>query len=330
MQKQVSIIVPFHGETEAQLGICLSSINNQIGIDFKQVEVILIGDGGLKVDDQDPFPYLANLDIKIYEYDVVKGPGFARSMGMFMATGKYFMFVDADDQLHYVGALLDFFNAIKHGDHQVIIGRYINQIRNDQGDFKYYTHGYNDWNVAYAKWFNRDYLDSIKLSWSERLQVHEDTYFVSTACELATDIATFNPIVYTHLWNEHSITHEDDGQKVHRQLDQWVFAKRLYLARLRSTGQRTLRPITWTTWPTFTCGIKHPHRSTLKPSGRNTTSYSLNLPISGNKSKIICQMPSMHGFRAISAIVPSPPRAWVNLSSHKMLYYKNMPPRYDR
>ena len=232
MQKQVSIIVPFHGETEAQLGICLSSINNQIGIDFKQVEVILIGDGGLKVDDQDPFPYLANLDIKIYEYDVVKGPGFARSMGMFMATGKYFMFVDADDQLHYVGALLDFFNATKRGDHQIIIGRYINQQRNDQGDFKYYTHGNDDWNVAYAKWFNRDYLDSIKLSWSEHLQVYEDTYFVGTACELATDIVRITPLVYTHLWNEHSISHEDNGQQFHRQLDQWVFAKRLYLGKI--------------------------------------------------------------------------------------------------
>lgn len=232
MQKKVSIIVPFHGETESQLEICLASINNQIGIDFKQVEVILIGDGGLKVDDQDPFPYLTNLDMKIYEYDVVKGPGFARSTGMFMAKGQYFMFIDADDQLHYVGALLDFFNATKHGDHQVIIGRYINQTRNAQGNFKYYTHGNNDWKAAYAKWFNKDYLATIKLSWSERLQMYEDTYFVGAACELATDVYHLNPIVYTHLWNEHSITHENNGQAFYRRLDQWVLAQRLFLEKI--------------------------------------------------------------------------------------------------
>jgi glycosyltransferase involved in cell wall biosynthesis len=232
MQKKVSIIVPFHGETEAQLGICLASINNQIGIDFKQVEVVLIGDGGLKVDDKDPFPYLRNLDIKIYEYDVVKGPGFARSMGMFMATGQYFMFIDADDQLHYVGALLDFFNATKEQDHQLVIGRYINQTRNDQREFRYYTHGNNDWKAAYAKWFNRAYLESINLSWSENLQVFEDTYFVGAACELATDIALIEPIVYTHLWNEHSITHDNDGQNFYRQLDQWVLAQRLFLEKI--------------------------------------------------------------------------------------------------
>ncbi|MCO6184477.1 glycosyltransferase [Leuconostoc fallax] len=46
MRKLVSIIIPYYNENESQLAIALSSINNQIGVDFNDVEVILVGDGG--------------------------------------------------------------------------------------------------------------------------------------------------------------------------------------------------------------------------------------------------------------------------------------------
>jgi hypothetical protein len=37
MQKLVSIIIPYKNEEESQLAVVLSSINNQIGVEFNQI-----------------------------------------------------------------------------------------------------------------------------------------------------------------------------------------------------------------------------------------------------------------------------------------------------
>lgn len=48
VEKLVSIIIPFYRVSQQRLDTVLTSINNQIGIDFQRVEVILVNDGGPK------------------------------------------------------------------------------------------------------------------------------------------------------------------------------------------------------------------------------------------------------------------------------------------
>lgn len=239
-KKLVSIIIPFHDEDRDQLEIVLSSINIQIGIDFNQIEVILISDGGTELDEEDMFPELKNLNIQYYRYQESKGAGFARQVGMEMANGKYYMFIDADDELHFVGALLEYFNVIKyHGDHQVIIGKYLEQSHNASGEKRYYTHQNNDWKSIMAKWFNAAYVDTIGLQWKDDLRIFEDTYFVGIACELATDIYHLDTITYMWLDNPNSTVRKDNRAFKH-QAHVWAKSNRYYFETIRKQHPVTL------------------------------------------------------------------------------------------
>ncbi|MET3358595.1 UNVERIFIED_ORG: hypothetical protein ABIC58_001993 [Leuconostoc holzapfelii] len=78
MRKLVSIIVPYKNESESQFSVVLSSINDQVGIEFSQVEVKLICDGGYKLKDIYIFNIFDNIKIKYYYNRQSKGPGFSR------------------------------------------------------------------------------------------------------------------------------------------------------------------------------------------------------------------------------------------------------------
>lgn len=234
MRKLVSIIVPYKNESESQLSVVLSSINNQVGIDFSQVEVILICDGGYKLKDISIFNIFDNINIKYYYNRQSKGPGFSRQFGMDRAIGQYYMFMDADDQFHFTGSLLEFFNVVKDsGNHEVIIARYIEQYKMQDGSFRYYTHPQNDWKASYGKWFHADYIKKIGLSWLSNLKIYEDTYFVGLACELSTDIYYKNSVVYIWLCNSNSIVRNPKNQ-FHQQLHTWVYMNRNYFQFLRN------------------------------------------------------------------------------------------------
>lgn len=241
MSKTVSIIIPYHNENEQQLSIALSSINNQIGIDFNSIEVILIGDGGYKLTNLHVFDIFANIRIKYYYFNQSHGAGVARQKGMDIATGEYFMFIDADDELHFAGALLEFFNVIKSsGSHEVIIAKYIEQYKIKDGSFRYITHQQNDWKAAYAKWFNSAYIKKIGLRWNKNLRIFEDTYFVGLACELANDIYYHDSVVYSWLYNNKS-TVRDTKNYFFNQLADWVLANRYYFKTIRDKKRQNLQ-----------------------------------------------------------------------------------------
>lgn len=240
MQKLVSIIIPYKNEKESQLAVVLSSINNQIGVDFNQIEVIIVGDGGYKLQDISIFDIFQNINIKYYYNKQSNGPGFSRQLGMDQAIGQYYMFMDADDQLHFTVALLEFFNVIKDsGHHEMIIARYIEQYKEKNGSFRYYTHPQNDWKASYGKWFNAKYIQKIGLRWLNNLKIYEDTYFVGLSCRLSTDTYYKNSVVYIWLYNVNSIV-RNPKNRFYQQLHTWVYMNRSYFQFLRAIGSSLL------------------------------------------------------------------------------------------
>ncbi|WP_412989116.1 glycosyltransferase family 2 protein [Pediococcus siamensis] len=206
MQKTVSIIIPFHNESVYTVFNVLSSINNQIGINFEKVEVILVNDGGPELPNGEAtFKLLKNLDLTYLRSSEGHGPGPARQLGMDHAHGQYFMFMDADDQFHIDGALLDFFNAAAEADYDVIAGKYIEQAKDINTHALYYVFHNNNENYSFvSKWFNRNLIDRYHIRWADDLRVFEDTYFVGLAMELATKVKKMDAVSYTWLFNSHS------------------------------------------------------------------------------------------------------------------------------
>lgn len=230
MEKLVSIIIPFYQENLRQLKMVLTSISVQVGIDFKQVEVVLVSDGGIEVNPHRDLPEFDQFEITVCRNLTNYGAGVARQVGMEEAGGHYYMFVDADDRLYSVCALASFFEVVKkHGDRDVIIGKYVEQVLTNSGEFEYRDHDQRDWTSPVVKWFNRDFINQIGLSWHAELRVFEDTYFVGLACELADQIYYLSDQVYIWLWNDHSTMRVAGGQQVTSQLAMWAKMNHAYL-----------------------------------------------------------------------------------------------------
>ena len=95
--KLVSVIIPVYN-SEKTLGYCMESILNQT-IDKKKLEVLLIDDGS-----EDNSFYICKCYSRIYDYIktfTIKNGGVskARNYGISKSTGKFLMFLDADDKL---------------------------------------------------------------------------------------------------------------------------------------------------------------------------------------------------------------------------------------
>ncbi|AMV60202.1 Glycosyl transferase, group 2 family protein [Pediococcus damnosus] len=237
MQKTVSIIIPFHNEPIYTVFNVLTSINNQIGINFEKVEVILVNDGGPELPNgKDTFRLLKNLDVIYLRSSEGHGPGPARQMGMDHASGQYFMFMDADDQFHIDGALLDFFNVTDKKNYDIIAGKYVEQAKSiENGNLFYVFHDNNENYSIFSKWFNRDLIERYHIRWADDLKVFEDTYFVGLAYEFATNIKQIDAYSYTWLYNSKSVGRRIDnsGISFDDQLHIWSRGRRYFLEQVQ-------------------------------------------------------------------------------------------------
>ncbi|ANK58963.1 hypothetical protein AYR54_00955 [Loigolactobacillus backii] len=233
MKKTVSIIIPFHSEPTYTVFNVLASINNQIGIDFEKVEVVLVNDGGPELPDGvDTFKLLKNLDIVYIRLSKGHGPGPARQKGMDRASGQYFMFMDADDQFHIDEALLDFFNVTNKGSYDLIAGKYVEQARDIKTDDFFYVFHDNTENYSiFSKWFNRDLIERYHIHWADDLRVFEDTYFVGLVTEFSTNTKRIDSIGYSWLYNSKSTGRSTGklGVSFDDQLHTWSKGRRYFL-----------------------------------------------------------------------------------------------------
>ncbi len=92
-QPTVSVIVPAW-QSEKTIGRCLDSLWNQT---FADIEIIVVDDGSTD-STREAVRKAADIDSRIqYHYQDNKGVSAARNLGIEKASGKYLMFLDADD-----------------------------------------------------------------------------------------------------------------------------------------------------------------------------------------------------------------------------------------
>ncbi|WP_461215114.1 glycosyltransferase family 2 protein [Lacticaseibacillus sp. GG6-2] len=225
--KLLSIIITYHNETPEQVRRAFASVTMQVGISFADIEVLLVGDGVAALPDA-LFPAPKGLFVRQLTYRPSLGAGVARQTGIDNTTGRYFMFIDADDVLQDVFALRDMLAPVETNDYDVVIARYTKQQRFQRQE-NYALSAEYDWKGAYAKLYNRAYIERIGLRWRPDLRIFEDTYFVGLACELAQRRQYLNRSVYVWLWNPASTVRKDNHAFDH-QLHVWARSNRYSLA----------------------------------------------------------------------------------------------------
>lgn len=120
---KISIIVPVYN-CEKYLEEALNSIEQQT-MNFKEIEVIVVSDGSTDGTDEIIKKFIKNKEnCKFIRNEVPSGSaGKPRNIGIENATGKYLMFLDADDFFEK-DAFENMYNAIDNSEYEFITVNY--------------------------------------------------------------------------------------------------------------------------------------------------------------------------------------------------------------
>lgn len=222
--KKLSIIIPRYDELSNDLFPLLTSINNQSGVDFSDIEVIISTDGGGGKPFERCFIELFNFEIiQIINEGVNSGPGVTRQRGLDIANGDYVMFCDADDILHNVCVIRSLLKEAESTVPDILCTSWIEENLDQNGNLAYVTHEIeNTW--MHGKLLRRNFLTQNNIRFHDELRVHEDSYFLCIAESLSQNhrYLPINSYVWKH--NPNSITRRNNAIYTYNSIPEFIRA----------------------------------------------------------------------------------------------------------
>lgn len=226
-QQRVSIIVPVYNG-EQYISRCINSISNQ---DYDNLQIIVVDDGST----DNTLAVLQKIhDDRIQIFSISNGGvSSARNFGLSKATGDYVMFADADDWLNpnVIDALV---SAEQSCGYDMILGNYSRNTEfskmkiTDRISFKELTkdeayrqiiNPYGFYGSVWAKVFKMDIIKSNNLLFDKNISVGEDLLFVYQYLNLIKTVGYSDAELYNYCFNNHSVLHTLDEQKIDQRLD---------------------------------------------------------------------------------------------------------------
>lgn len=199
----LSIVVPHYKETWETCHYLFDSLAIQRGCDLKDIEVVIVNDGGneLKVDRDYPFT------IRQINKEQ-SGVSATRNRGLDEAKGEYVMFCDCDDMFLNMYALHLYIDAFPQKPN-VIVPQFIEEQPKD-GKWVIIQHDNMDCTFVHGKAFLKEYLISNNIRFDENLTIHEDSYFICMAMTCSGgNIKRMTTPTYLWRWNEKSVVRND-------------------------------------------------------------------------------------------------------------------------
>ena len=201
---KLSIIIPIYN-AEKYIEQCLNTITNEID---SSVEVILVNDGSTDNSLEICKKY-SSKNIKVFN-NKNKGVSFSRNFGLSKASGKWIMFVDADDLLvkGWKKAINAYFN--KKAD-LVFFSKNIDKKVYSKEEMLSYITNYKKnrlfFSSVWSKLYSRDFLEKNNLKFDEKLINGEDMIFNIECVLLSNNYLFCNESIYSFRINSSSSTH---------------------------------------------------------------------------------------------------------------------------
>lgn len=223
MKPLISVIVPIY-KVELYVKRCIDSIINQT---YNNLEIILVDDGSPdnsgKICDE-----YAEKDSRIAVIHKTNGGlGFARNSGIEIFSGKYVMFVDADDYLR-LDCVDELYNRLTADQSDIAVGNYI-KVFEDGRTKAGFTKCPKDcvlsrscvlasysphliYVTAWGKLFKRDIIKKISYP---ALTCGEDTWVFSSIIQQCNSISFVNKELYHYYQRSDSIVHSRSERKTY-------------------------------------------------------------------------------------------------------------------
>lgn len=217
----LSFVITHYNESWDICRPLFNSLADQLGVDFDNIEVILVEDGGKPLDGDlfTIYPFTTTIINQGHN-----GVSAARNIGLDHVTGDYVMFCDCDDRfisayaLHlYIKATKNLYDVIKSPfvEDQVVDGE-LKLIRHD-----------NDITFIHGKLYRVDFLKENNIRFDEELTIHEDSFFNVIANMLADgNIYEMSPAVYLWKYREDSVVRKDREAYIFKTYDHLMKVRR--------------------------------------------------------------------------------------------------------
>lgn len=208
---KLSVIIPHYMETREIIKPLFDSLNNQKGIDFREIEVIFCDDGGDYITDQF-LNQFDNLKIKRVRSHINTGVAMNRQRGIDVAKGKYLMFIDCDDCLFSCVTLNRVFQVFRdYPDYDIYKGMFYSE-KIVQGTGQHVYESCNDITHFHGKIYNKSFLDKWGIRFNPLCKVNEDTYFNGICFALEPKTVTINEPLVVWTYNKDSLSRRNSQE----------------------------------------------------------------------------------------------------------------------
>lgn len=205
IEKTLSIVV-IHDKRMGDIGPLLASINNSIGVNFEEIEVIRMFNGG-PATGATCMPWATCMPLHIrteYSHGIRSD---LRRRGAEVARGKYVMFCDGWDVLHSVGSVGAIVQEAKKGESDLILSTWLEEIEVPTGDgddvvMNYATH-VNDTAFTHGVAYRREFLEEHGLEKLFGAFPHHGATAVNTAA-VGCDAKTTTIESVSYVWRYHT------------------------------------------------------------------------------------------------------------------------------
>lgn len=238
---KLSIIIPQYQEPENVVFPLLASIDNQAGIDFNDIEVLVLNDCSDVILTDDFLTQFVNIKPRYIQLEKNVGLGMCRQAGMEAAKGEYLMFCDADDRFLNCTALYLYFQLIDNTHPDFITSCWLEELKGN-GKVGFVKHD-TDATWVHGKMYRRQFLIDNDIKHHPRLRVHEDSYFNGLVLSLSAKTMHLQAETYLWCWNERSITRANNSSFFVDEMRTFIFSISEMCRELKRRGREADLPL---------------------------------------------------------------------------------------
>lgn len=223
--KKLQFLVPQYKEKEETIKFLLDSIECQVGIDKKEIGVIICSDGGEYI--------LDKKFLKKYSYDIDyvickhRGVSATRNSAFLLSDADYVMYCDSDDGFCNTFAIKIIFENIDLSEKENkpfdLMSTKFYSERQPEGD-KPWSLSVVDHNNVYihSRVYRRSYLVENNLYFNEKIWANEDSFFNISTNFFSKNTKALNVPIYCWRGNPESVTH--DPKYIMKTLHQLIYS----------------------------------------------------------------------------------------------------------